>query len=186
MRNIFFISDPHLFHANFLTFKDNAGKLIRPFANVEEMNERFAEGYNSVVRDGDIAYWLGDITWDYSEKFDKFMSRLRGSKRLILGNHDEVKGTGLVRHFKKVGIWRVFKEYNFICSHIPLHPCKLERIQFNVHGDLHQNHVPDLRYINVCVEPRNYTPVSLEEIQMVIASRAPLLAANDNEQLKAA
>lgn len=180
--NIFFTSDLHLFHANFLTFEDEDGTRIRPFASVDEMNERIVDGWNSVVRDGDRVYVLGDVTFDYGPEFDKLMSRLRGSKRLIIGNHDQIKGTSLLKHFKKASLWRIFKEYNFACSHVPLRLDQLRKVAFNVHGHLHQNVLADPHYINVCVEQTNYVPMSLEGIRLVIFKRTLDAPANNNER----
>lgn len=174
MRNIFFTSDPHFFHANFLTFRNDSGELIRPFSSVDEMNERIVDGWNSVVRDGDLIYLLGDVTFDYSEKFDALMSRLHGSKRLILGNHDEIKGTSLLKHFKKASLWRIFKEYDFACSHVPLRLDELRKVRFNVHGHTHERVLDDPHYINVCVEQTNYVPMHLDAVQMIIRIRSEL------------
>lgn len=168
--NIFFTSDTHYFHANFLKFTNANGARIRPFECVEEMNERMVEGWNSVVRDGDKVYHLGDVTFDYSVKFCALMSRLRGSKRLVLGNHDIVKGTPLVAFFKKVSLWRIFKEENFVCSHVPLLPETMRYVECNVHGHTHDKCIDSPRYINICVEQTNYTPVALEDIRARIAS----------------
>lgn len=187
MRNIFFTSDPHFFHDNFLTFQDDNGDFIRPFSTVAEMNERIVDGWRSVVRDGDIVYVLGDVTFDYGPEFDMLFSGLPGSKRLTLGNHDKIKGTNLLKHFKKASLWRYFKEYDFTCCHVPLRFDQFrEKVRFNVHGHLHQNLIDDPRYINVCVEQTNYTPVALEDILALIQARLPLLPANDNEQERVA
>lgn len=169
MSTIFFTSDTHFSHKNFLSFQDEGGKLIRPFASVDEMNELMIERWNSVVRDGDKVYHLGDVTFDYGDDFCLLMSRLRGSKRLILGNHDIIKGTKLISFFKKVSLWRLFKDENFVCSHIPLHPDQMRKVDFNVHGHIHERTMPDARYLNVCVEQTNYTPVSMEELKDKIA-----------------
>lgn len=178
---IHFTSDPHLFHANFLKFLDDGGAPIRPFSSVDEMNERIVSGWNSVVRDGDKVYCLGDVTFDYGEKFTTLWSHLRGSKRLILGNHDDLKRCGgvLGRQFKKIMVWRQFTNVSpgFVCTHIPIHSGYFRKVEFNVHGHLHQNLVQDWRYINVCVERTNYVPVSFDEIVAEMAKRVP---ANDN------
>lgn len=174
MSNIFFISDTHFCHANFLKFKDDAGNLIRPFASVEEMNERMIEGWNSVVRDGDKVYHLGDVTFRYDKEFREIMSRLRGRKRLILGNHDQIKGTTLIDFFEKVSLWRIFKDENFVCSHVPLRVDQMRKSQFNVHGHTHQTVVSGVPYINVCVERTDYTPVAMEEITDRVRTRAEL------------
>jgi calcineurin-like phosphoesterase family protein len=62
----------------------------------------------------------------------------------------------------------------FILSHIPLHPdCVGERFKRNVHGHLHGNRIMkqvfrsftiDPRYLCVCVEQINYTPISFDDV----------------------
>lgn len=175
MSNIFFISDTHFSHANFLTFRDVAGCVIRPFASVEEMDETIIERWNSVVRDGDKVYHLGDVSFDKS-RWPAIAVRLRGSKRLVLGNHDDIKRFDLAAYFKRVQLWRVFREYDFTCSHIPLAPDQM-RTRFNVHGHIHEKPEPSARHICVCVERTNYTPVHLDEIRAEIAQRSAALAA---------
>jgi calcineurin-like phosphoesterase family protein len=56
-------------------------------------------------------------------------------------------------------------------SHVPIHPYSLDRWIGNVHGHLHENviekspHHPDTKYMNVCVEHTNYTPIPFEEVR---------------------
>lgn len=169
MGTIFFISDTHFFHANFLKFTDDSEKIIRPFDSVEAMNEHMISKWNSVVREGDKVYHLGDVTFEYGDEFATLMSRLRGSKRLILGNHDLIKKTNLAEFFKKISLWRIFKDEGFVCSHVPIHQDYFRKVKVNVHGHLHQNVVNDPRYVNVCVEHLNYTPISIEDLRARIA-----------------
>lgn len=172
MHEKFFVSDTHFFHANILKFTDGNGQNIRQFNSVEDMNEKMVEKWNSVVKDGDNVYHLGDVTFNYDKPFRSLMSRLRGNKRLILGNHDKIKGTVLLDYFQKVDLWKGFPDKDgkgFTCSHIPLMLSSLRDGQFNVHGHIHQNDMDDLHYINVCVEKRNYTPVHMDTILAEIA-----------------
>lgn len=162
--NKWFISDTHFFHANILKFTGDDGKCIRDFSDVTEMNERMVERWNGRVRHNDFVYHLGDVTFDYGKEFNNLMSRLNGQKRLILGNHDKIKGTNLMDWFQKVDLWKGFKEYNFTATHIPLRLESLRGGAFNVHGHIHQNTMEDPHYINVCVEQRNYAPVHIDEI----------------------
>lgn len=168
--NIFFTSDHHFFHANFLKFLEDDGSRCRPFSSVEGMNEKMVKEWNSVVKDGDRVYHLGDVTFDYSPAFDVLMSRLRGSKRLNLGNHDIIKGTSLIKHFKKVSLWRMFKEHNFICAHVPMNRDQFRKVEFQVHGHTHHHCLPDPHYVNVCVEQNDYRPFHLDEILSRIRS----------------
>ncbi len=164
MHEKFFISDTHFFHANILKFTGTDGKYIRDFTDVTAMNEYMVAKWNNVVRDNDYVYHLGDVTFDYGKEFNNLMSRLKGRKRLILGNHDKIKGTNLLQWFEKVELWKGFKEYNFTCSHIPLMLPSLRDGAYNVHGHVHQNSLKNPNYINVSVEVRDYTPVHIDTI----------------------
>ena len=83
----FFTSDLHFFHKNILQFE----KDTRNFKDVEEMNEKLIEYWNSIVQPNDTVYNLGDLS--FSSKFDDLISianRLNGEHHLILGNHDQI------------------------------------------------------------------------------------------------
>lgn len=165
MANIFFTSDTHFDHANFLNFKDDQGRKIRPFDTVEDMNETMIQRWNQVVGVMDKIYHLGDVTFRVNQ-LARIMSRLNGHKRLLVGNHDDPKNYELTRWFDKVQLWRIFKDENFVCTHIPILKEQFRhKVQYNVHGHLHQNKVPDEQYINICVEQTDYIPVSMDELR---------------------
>lgn len=163
-----FISDTHFFHANILKFTGDDGKRIRPFQSLEEMHEYMIEAWNSVVKDNDYVYHLGDVTFQYHGAFNNLMHRLKGKKRLIVGNHDKIWHPALQCNFEKVDLWKGFKEYNFTAVHIPLMLSSLRDGAYCVHGHVHQNSLKNPNYINVSVEIRNYTPVNIDEIGLEI------------------
>lgn len=174
--NIWFISDTHFSHANFLTFRDESNQIIRPFNNSDEMDEHMIAKWNECVKDGDRVYHLGDVSFN-KVRLPGIMARLRGSKRLILGNHDEIRDYKLLEYFKKVTLWRIFKEHNFVCTHIPLAQDQMRKVEFNVHGHIHQQPSPSSRHINICVEQTGYAPVHLDEILATIKDRVADAAA---------
>lgn len=80
----FFTSDTHFGHANVLKYDR------RPFDTIEEHDEVLIENWNAVVKPGDVVYHLGDVAWHrHVPDIDRLLSRLHGTKILILGNHDE-------------------------------------------------------------------------------------------------
>lgn len=181
-RNIWFSSDLHLFHRNILTFKDQFGRLTRgsKFDNIDQMNDCILTKHNERVKDGDIWYCLGDLTFSYGDDFAQLISKFKGRKRLIPGNHDDIKK--LVQYFQKVQIWRVFRDPDdafipFTATHVPIGPGSIKG-KHNVHGHTHENLVTipgisginDTRYINVCMEHTNYAPISFDEIQAIMSS----------------
>ena len=159
-----FISDTHFFHVNILKFTNSDGVKIRPFNTLEEMHETMIQNWNSVVKDNDYVYHLGDVTFRYDGAFNNLMSRLKGKKRLIVGNHDKIWNSALQKNFEKVDIWKGFREFNFTASHFKLRLDTLRDGAFNVHGHTHGHSDPDGHYRNVCVEVRNYTPVNIDTL----------------------
>ena len=77
----FFTSDWHIGHENVLKFDE------RPFNNLEEMHQTLIIRYNSTVPDNGICYFLGDMG-NKSEEIKKVINQLKGTKVMILGNHD--------------------------------------------------------------------------------------------------
>jgi calcineurin-like phosphoesterase family protein len=180
IKDIYVISDTHFLHENILSFKDSAtGKLVRgdKFSSVDEMDEYMIDKWNSVVKPGDRVYHLGDVFMGDQEKFKKLFPKLAGQKRLIVGNHDDIKFLSSGGFFKKVYMWRMFPEFNILMSHVPLHESSLLRLpgrggkypddcvtMYNCHGHIHQNSSPPGPYKNLSVEAIDYTPVHIETL----------------------
>lgn len=173
MTNIWFISDTHFNHANILTFKNYDGTPVRPFSSLEEMNETMIERWNSVIKPQDHVYHCGDVCMGPKSEFSRIITRLNGKLRLVVGNHDDLNNREFLSHFEKVMTWRVFKDGNFLVTHVPVHFASMipRKCEFNVHGHTHGNSVKvsdskvdDHRYVNVCVERIDYRPIHFDEI----------------------
>jgi len=183
MATIWFTSDSHFHHANFLTFKDKKGDFIRPFSCVEEVDTLMEERWKEVVKPQDHIYHLGDLTMErgsrggpQAQRLIKLIKGLPGHKRLVLGNHDHFS----VSVYQEAGFEKIRGCYGgfegLVLTHIPVHPDTLWN-KVNVHGHIHERLVripeggkpfherkPDPKYVNVCVEQTLYRPISLEEI----------------------
>jgi calcineurin-like phosphoesterase family protein len=175
-KNTWFISDTHFGHANILTFKDYDGNPVRSFSSQEEMDEHMVACWNSVVGEFDRVYHLGDVV--INKKFLPILERLKGKKVLVMGNHDIFGHKEYLKYFEDIRAYKIFPKHGIVCSHIPVHVDNLYRWKLNVHGHLHTNKIKgrveafdvnqdpwdDPKYLNVCVEQINYTPINLEEI----------------------
>jgi calcineurin-like phosphoesterase family protein len=132
------------------------------------MNEHMIEKWNSVVKPGDKVYHLGDVFFGDKDVFKKLWPRLNGRKRLVVGNHDDVKFLSSGSFFEKVMLWRKFDSLLF--THVPVHASVLGEGRFknekvlNVHGHIHQNPSPPGQYKCVCVEQTDYTPVHIDTL----------------------
>ena len=79
--NILFTSDWHLEHKNVLEYDK------RPFSNLEEMHRVLINNYNASATDTTVGYFLGDV--GMGGKISHHIKKLKGTKVLILGNHDK-------------------------------------------------------------------------------------------------
>ena len=160
--NLFLTSDTHFSHENII------GYCHRPFASAAEMDEALVERWNAVVRPSDHVYHLGDVAM--RRQHLAIVKRLNGKKRLVLGNHDIFEAKDyFAAGFQKVFGVRVID--NLLLTHIPAHVGSLGRFAANVHGHTHEQGSPEGRYLSVCVELTNYTPISLEDVKRLLRNR---------------
>lgn len=145
------ISDLHMGHKNILGFSGD----LRGGGNIDEHDTWLINQWNSVIKKRDTVFVLGDVAMSKAALCR--CKQLNGSKKLLMGNHDdfpisdyiylgdfEVIGQGLHRYRKT---W---------LSHAPIHPDEL-RGKINIHGHVHYKSIKlngrdDPRYKNVCVE----------------------------------
>lgn len=182
--NIFITSDTHFSHRGIVKFLRVDGVTKeRPWDTIEEMDEALVKNWNSVVRDKDRVYHLGDVVINRSAL--PILDRLNGEKILVKGNHDVFRAEEYLQYFKDLRGNAVLDD--FLLTHIPVHPVSIERWKGNIHGHLHSNKVwtveqyienegqrgshvsyrpkADKRYLCVSVEQTNFTPISLEEVK---------------------
>lgn len=174
-RDIWVISDTHFDHANILNFTDKVGKPTRNFDDVNHMNEHMIDCWNSVVKPGDKVYHLGDVLFGIrkQEWMDTNFPRLNGQKRLVVGNHDNIKFHAAGGWWGKIDLWRQFSEFGLLLTHVPVHNSTLKETHrwgdapmVNVHGHIHQNPSPTDQHRCVSVEQIDYTPVNIEELRV--------------------
>lgn len=188
--NRFVISDHHFGHTNsWEKFKLADGSPLRPFTSDFMMNETMIARHNAKVKEHDTVYFLGDVV--INRKHLHLVKQLNGRKILIRGNHDIFRDEDYREvGFEQIHGVRVFVD-KFILSHIPLHPdCVTGRFRVNVHGHLHANQVMmdkvgstlyvqnprvtkvvDPRYLCVCVEQVDFTPLHFDEVETIIQKR---------------
>lgn len=169
--NIFLTSDLHFGHVNIIKYCD------RPWNNVDEMERGLINNWNSVVKnDNDIVYMLGDFAMggNLPYRVPMLLSRLRGIKHLIAGNHDPKATTSL-----DVG-WRTVTHggMNIIHDNVQIHmrhynpqkpgdwpDSELGVLLFHGHSHGkpgHHNYRTGKNYVDVGVDAWNYYPITIE------------------------
>ena len=160
MSNIFLISDIHFDHENILNFTN------RPYDNVGDMNEDIIEKWNRVVDKRDTVICLGD--WGMSSSSYKFAHRLKGYKRLVMGNHD----TGSLKHLLPYfgSVHGSLSKRGMLLTHMPVMMDKYHSYHCVVHGHIHDKsmNIEDKRYININMDvwdqTEKYAPIPIEEV----------------------
>lgn len=156
-RDIWFISDTHFGHEGVIRF----GR--RPFTSVAEMDGYLADAWTKRVKPEDLIYHLGDVAWNAAGR--RLFASLPGTKRLIIGNHDE--GKQLAPFVQRILLYRRFPEHGFIASHMPLF-MEQGREPVNVHGHVHGQNVRHRGYVNISIEQTSYAPIHLEEVAVLV------------------
>jgi len=80
--NDWITSDWHFGHANVIRYCN------RPFASVEEMDEKLIESWNEYIQPTDRVFFLGDLAFKGKQYKSALIPKLNGRKILIKGNHD--------------------------------------------------------------------------------------------------
>lgn len=156
---IYFIADTHFNHTNIIKYCN------RPFKNTYEMNEYIIRRWNSVVKETDTVYHLGDVGFGKFEELKTLVGSLNGRKMLLRGNHDFKIG---VNTWKEIGFLEVYKKKillgNLLLTHVPTE--EVEENQINVFGHIHDKPLDrkfdKKNHICVSCDVVDYTPVSIE------------------------
>lgn len=169
MSKVYFTSDLHFGHKNLLNFSPKRGGI-----DSESHDEWLIEEINKVIHKRDILWILGDVAFGNPGTKEKpregwyhlsKVGQLHGTKKLVLGNHDDMPIEAYQQYFQEIFGFKGYK--GLWLSHAPIHPNEL-RDRLNVHGHVHHHTIPDNKYYNVCVEEnmiRTGTPVvSLDKI----------------------
>jgi calcineurin-like phosphoesterase family protein len=160
MPSVYLVSDTHFGHQGITRFVNADGTKARPWDDAEVMNRDMVEYWNQTVKPSDKVYHLGDVV--INRRYLSILGELNGDKVLIKGNHDLFKLKDYVPYFRDI---RAYWPMNgFLLSHIPVNENQFSRWKGNIHGHTHGYHMPDPRYMNVCVEQTNYRPILFEEV----------------------
>jgi calcineurin-like phosphoesterase family protein len=174
---VFFTSDTHFNHGNIIEYCQC------PFKNVDAMNEKIINNWNSVVGEDDIVFHLGDFCLGGSAEWNKVLDRLNGHIYLTYGNHD-LKNIrqGVSDRFEYVGMqMRIeigkqkiyLNHYPFLCFEGGYKD--VWQLFGHVHTRKNNTGVDAgrLQYLyptqyDVGVDNNDFTPVSYEQVRSII------------------
>ncbi len=166
---IFFTADTHFGHANIIRMCE------RPYFDIEEMNEAFIDAWNDRVSGGDTVYIIGDMFFRCADP-EPILQRLKGKKRLVLGNHDGswMGKVDLPRYFSSVDTMLEISDgkHGLTLCHYPLLTWKHAKRSYMIHGHINNDTSADYwpllcrreRVLNAGVDINEYQPVPFDEL----------------------
>lgn len=169
---IYFSSDLHFNHNKDFLYSP------RNFDSVESMNMTIVNNWNSIVKDEDEVYILGDLMLGDNEAGMSFLRLLKGKLHIIIGNHDTEPRIELYKTLENVvevcyaTQLKYKKAYFFLC-HYPVMTANFDdqkswaKHLINLFGHTHQkekfyNNNPYM--YNVGLDAHNNFPVSIEQV----------------------
>ncbi len=165
MSKIWITSDLHFSHDKEFVWK------ARGYKDVDEMNAKQVEKFNSVVAPEDTVYICGDCMLNDNEKGIELLKQLNGKKHIILGNHDSNARKklyeGIVESVSYAEMIK-YKKIMFYLSHYPTitaNPGE-EKPIYNLHGHTHQKTIfgPYPNCIHIGVDSWDGYPVSMDRV----------------------
>ena len=162
---LYFISDTHFGHTKVLQYCN------RPYTTINEMDEDLIQKWNSVVKEKDTVYIVGDFSFRDPLIY---LRQLKGKKRLITGGHD-YNWKKRFCEFDSVEKMDILKLnlYSIVLSHCCFRVW--ERSHYNswhLFGHSHGKLEPIGKSWDVGVDANNYgPPLSLDEIVEIMKTR---------------
>ena len=177
---VWFTSDLHFWHKNICKYCN------RPYETIEEMNEAIIANWNSVIKEDDVVFVLGDLGFCGIEKLRHLMSQLKGKIFLIQGNHDSDKVVdklyeeGLIKdYFKLLEVTIINDEecpnQQLTLCHFPMIDWyNKEKGAWMIHG--HQHQLPETpscspKHYDVGLDKNGMTPINFEQLKINITKQ---------------
>ena len=166
---IYYISDTHFGHENVIWMCD------RPFRDIDEMNSVLIERWNAKVKGNDTVYVLGDMFFRCADP-ESILIRLKGKKRLLIGNHDGSWMTKIdaSQYFESIDLMleTSIGNHGVTLCHYPLLTWRHQKKTYMIHGHIHNDTSSDFwplirvreRMLNAGVDINGFQPVSFEEL----------------------
>ncbi len=165
-----FTADYHLSHTNIIKYCN------RPFKNVEEMNAMILDNLIKSVDQGDVLYFLGDLTFD-KEIAKNFFNVMKDIEiHFIIGNHDSSqvikiaqKKCESVAHLQNI----IIEEQSITLCHYALRVWNKSHFNsWQLYGHSHGTLNGVGKQYDVGVDSNNFLPVSFDKLKELMVTKA--------------
>lgn len=154
----------------------------RPFKNGKEHDLSLIENWNSVVKEGDTVYHLGDFGFGSRPFLINIIKQLKGKIHFIRGNHDKsIKGE-VLNLFIDEGYYKEIKisdseigtDQKIILFHYPI--LSWHHViygSWQIHGHIHSKKISSEKSarLDVGVDCHNYRPISYDEVKIIMTRK---------------
>lgn len=157
---IYFSSDHHFQHAKVIEY------CKRPYSTQMEMDSDMIEKWNSVIKDKDEVYYLGDLTLGNWGTARSYLKQLKGRIKFIEGNHDKRWFSSLESSQKLPPIYELnYMNKTIVLSHYSMRSWnKSFHGSYHLFGHSHGELPPYGKSFDVGVDCWNFYPVSIEQV----------------------
>ena len=159
---IWFTSDWHDFHKNIIT------SCNRPFEDVIEMHKTLIENYNSLVKPGDIVYYLGDLTFKNKKVAESTLKMMNGKIHFVLGNHDK-KCLQILQKYcievRELMTITIFKQPIVLCHYAMRSWDRSHYGSWQLYGHSHGKLKPKKNQYDVGVDSNDFKPISFDQVK---------------------
>lgn len=172
-----FTSDLHLGHKNILLSRQQ-------FPNIEEHDEFLIRQWNKKVHKNDNVYILGDLSFRSEQPISYYLSRMKGRKHLIVGNHDSYwmkQVDEMSAYFETIEFLKTMKyeKKQITLCHYPMLEFPGSRYveqesSYLIHGHIHARKDENVygyikrnqpHALNAGVDINGFEPVTFEELK---------------------
>lgn len=165
-----YISDLHFGHRAVINFD------VRPFSDVDEMDNIMIQLWNNRVTKNDQVYIIGDFAFRNEKPYSWYLQQLKGQKHLLTGNHDKnlLKDSEAMSYFVSVDKYLEVtdNQTRLILSHYPLAEWNnFYHGAYHIYGHIHNKTDGAYQYmkqfdtaLNAAACINNYTPSSFREL----------------------
>lgn len=161
---IYFTADEHYGHKNIIRF------CKRPFKNTQEMNLTIIKNHNSVVKDTDTVYHLGDFSFLSSHATNEIITLLNGNHIFVQGSHDKPikKLRPFINQIEEIVIE---KQIIVLCHYAMRTWSKSHYGSWQLYGHSHGTLPPIGKQWDVGVDNNDFSPRSFNDIKNIMQER---------------
>lgn len=155
-------ADTHWGHRNVLKHDK------RPFVTIEEHDARIIENWNSLVKDTDDVWHLGDFNVYSDLNAEHYFRQLKGRIHIVWGNHDQETRKKFSHLFESNWDYKELKVNHqlMVLSHYSFRSWRnAHRGSWHLFGHSHHS-LPSLgKSLDVGINGHDYRPISFSQIK---------------------